>query len=162
MLTTDRLVIRPYVATDLEALHRIYGDPEVMRWVDGDYSTIDATRAALETHITMHARHGFAFWAVDDRETGELLGEVGFGWCGDEIEMGWTFAKHAWGRGLATEAGQAALTAAPRENLIAVIRDENARSQRVAVNLGFERSENRTVRGISQRIYTLTGANVRE
>lgn len=158
MLTTARLSIRPFAATDLEALHRIYGDPEVMRWVDGDYSTPDATRAALETHIAMHERDGFAFWAVLRGD--ELIGEVGFGWWQDEIEMGWTFARAAWGHGYATEAGRAALTRAPAERIIAVIREENEPSQRVATKLGFEREGTRLVRGHRQFLYT-RGANVR-
>ena len=159
MLTTERLIIRPFVPTDLEALHRIYGDPEVMRFVDGDYSAIAATRAALETHIRMQALDGFAFWAVlrDD----ELVGEVGFGRLGEEIEMGWTFARSAWGRGYATEAGRAALTRAPADRIIAVIRPENVASQRVATRLGFERHENRLVREREQLIYR-RGANVHE
>jgi [ribosomal protein S5]-alanine N-acetyltransferase len=151
MLTTERLTIRPYVATDLEALHRIYGDPEVMRWVDGDYSTPAATRAALDTHIAMHERDGFAFWAVLHGE--ELIGEVGFGRWDDEIEMGWTFAKAAWGRGFATEAGRAALTRAPAGRLIAVVRKENVASQRVAARLGFGLEGTREVRGREQLVY---------
>lgn len=163
MLTTARLTIRPFVLDDLDALHAIYGDREVMRWVDGDYSSVDATRAALETHIAMHALDGFAFWAVETRATGDLVGEVGFGRLGHEIEMGWTFARSAWGKGYATEAGLAALRHAPREHVIAVIREENVASQRVATKLGFERSEKRAVRGTRQLIYTRTrGANVPE
>lgn len=150
-LETDRLVIRPFEAADLHALHRIYGDPEAMRWVDGDYSDIAATQGALETHIAMHALHGFAFWAV--LHEGDLIGEVGFGWWDDEIEMGWTFRRDAWGRGFATEAGRAALTVKPSERLIAVIREENEPSIRVAEKLGFRLDGPREVRGREQLVY---------
>jgi len=154
MLTTARLTIRPYVASDLDALHAIYGDAEVMRYVDGDYSTLAATRAALETHIAMQACDGFAFWAVLRGD--ELIGEVGFGRCDDEIEMGWTFARHAWGHGYATEAGRAAVTLAPTDRIIAVIRRENTPSIRLAERLGFALDGPRTVRGREQLVYAMT------
>lgn len=155
MLSTARLTIRPYVASDLDALHAIYGDPAVMRWVDGDYATRAATRAALEEHIARHAADGFAFWAVLRGD--ELIGEVGFGRCDDEIEMGWTFARHAWGRGYATEAGRAALTAAPADRIIAVIRRENTPSIRVAERLGFTLDGPRIVRGHEQLVFERGG-----
>ena len=151
---TERLTIRPFVAADLEALHAIYGDADAMRWVDGDYSTVDKTRAALATHIRMHALDGFAFWAVEAREGGALVGEVGFGRLGDEVEMGWTFRRDAWGRGYATEAGRAALAEAPRERVIAVIRRENAASIRVAEKLGFVLEGPREVRGREQLVFS--------
>src|SRR5688500_1155589 len=122
-----------------------------MRWVDGDYSRIEATRAALETHIAMHALHGFAFWAVLRDE--ELIGEVGFGWWDDEIEMGWTFRRDCWGCGYATEAGRAALAVKPADRLIAVIRRDNAPSIHVAEKLGFTLTGPREVRGHEQLVY---------
>ena len=155
-LTTARLTIRPFVPEDLAALHAIYGDADAMRWVDGDYSTIDRTREALAMHIGMHAIEGFAFWAVT--RGGELVGEVGFGRLGDEVEMGWTFRRDAWGRGYATEAGRAALALAPAERIVAVIRRENAGSIRVAEKLGFVLEGPREVRGREQLVYSWTPA----
>ncbi len=150
-LATERLTIRPFALGDLAALHAIYGDAETMRWVDGEYGSLAATEAALRTHVAMQERDGFAFWAVLRGD--ELIGEVGFGRHGDEIEMGWTFARQAWGRGYATEAGRAALTLAPADRIIAVIRPENAASIRVAEKLGFALEGPRTVRGREQLVY---------
>ena len=152
-LETARLTVRPFVQGDAEALHAIYGDREAMRWVDGDYSQPTRTKAALDLHIAMHARDGFAFWAVLRGD--ELIGEVGFGRLEDDIEMGWTFRRDTWGRGYATEAGRAALTVAPSRRLIAVIRRENAASIRVAEKLGFVLEGPRVVRGREQLVYGL-------
>jgi len=154
-----RLTIRPFTMSDLPALHAVYGDAEAMRWVDGDYTTIEATRRALETHVAMQERDGFAFWAVVENATGELVGEVGFGRLGEEVEMGWTFRRDRWGRGYATEAGRAALERAPRDRVIAVIRRENAASISVAEKLGFALESPRVVRGRAQLVYT-RGPNV--
>jgi RimJ/RimL family protein N-acetyltransferase len=152
-LHTERLTIRPFVEDDLDALHAIYGDRDAMRWVDGDYATVDDTERAMRVHIEMHALDGFAFWAVLHGE--ELVGEVGFGRLGDEIEMGWTFRRDAWGRGYATEAGAAALEGArPADRVIAVIRRENAASIRVAEKLGFALDGPRVVRGHEQLVFS--------
>src|SRR5688572_22574158 len=94
--------LRTFRASDLDGLHAIYGDPEVMRHVDGGVLDRVATRAALEDHIATDR-----WLAVLDRD--DLLGEVGFTPLGDETEMGWTFRRDAWGGGLATEAGRLAL-----------------------------------------------------
>jgi RimJ/RimL family protein N-acetyltransferase len=152
------LLVRPFVADDLQALHRIYEDAEAMRYVDGSYPDLDATRAALEMHITMQREHGFAFWAVLRED--ELIGEVGFGRMGDEIEMGWFIRRDNWGHGYATEAASAALEHAPGP-VIAVIRPDNAASIRVAEKLGFVLRGAEEVRGNRQLIYT-QGANVQE
>jgi RimJ/RimL family protein N-acetyltransferase len=154
-LSTPRLRIRAFVPEDLDALHAIYGDAEAMRWVDGDYSTIAHTAGALGTHIVMGARDGFAFWAVDELATGELVGEVGFGRLGDEVEMGWTFRRDRWRRGYAYEASEAALAIRPAQRVIAVIREENTASRRLAEKLGFRLEGPREVRGVEQLVYAI-------
>ena len=117
-----------------------------MRWVDADVATREATAAALERHIATGA------WlaVVED---GDVVGEVGFEALGDEVEMGWTFRRDTWGRGLATEACRAALAIAPAPRVIAVIRPANAASIRVAEKLGFVAEGPREVRGRLQLVY---------
>jgi ribosomal-protein-alanine N-acetyltransferase len=57
-------------------------------------------------------------WAIRLRETGELIGTCGFAgtnmpWLRFDtvIEVGWTLGEQWWGRGLATEAASAAVSA---------------------------------------------------
>ena len=45
-ILTERLEIRAFEPGDLDALHAVYGDTEVTRWMP-TYSTIDHTRRAL-------------------------------------------------------------------------------------------------------------------
>lgn len=60
-------------------------------------------------------RHGFSWWAVEKKETGEFIGFTGlvvprfeahFTPC---VEIGWRFAKAHWKNGYATEAAKASL-----------------------------------------------------
>jgi RimJ/RimL family protein N-acetyltransferase len=155
-IETERLTIRPFVAADLDALHEVYGDAEVMRWAGGA-SDRDGTERALRTHIERHAEDGFAFWAVVERATGALIGDAGLGRLGDEVEIGWTLRRDRWGLGYATEAARPILTAAlgpiALDHVIATIHPENAASARVADKIGL-RPDGRMERdGVEQLRY---------
>ncbi len=91
--------LRPFTEDDAEAMLRVYGDPEVMRWVGhGAVSGIEAVRSMLQQYMAHQALHGFAFWAVVDRATGLVIGDGGLArTTGGEIEMGYTLARDAWG-----------------------------------------------------------------
>jgi [ribosomal protein S5]-alanine N-acetyltransferase len=145
-IETERLTIRSFVpAADAGAMTRVYCDPEVMRYVPGGALADEAAvRDLLGSYARIQTERGFSSWAVVERETGELIGDVGFGIFepSGEIELGYTLARDCWGRGLATEAARAALAVglahlAPR--IVAVVDAENEPSLRVAVRLGMRR-----------------------
>jgi ribosomal-protein-alanine N-acetyltransferase len=139
-LVTDRLIVRAFLPGDLDALAALYADPEVMRWAGGTADR-DGTRRALELHMARQREDGLAFWALLDRASGALIGDTGLGRLGDEIEVGWTLARHAWGRGLATEAGRAVIDEALGPlglgHVVATIHPANAASVHVAEKLGM-------------------------
>ncbi len=92
---------------------------------------------------------GYGHWAVEEKATGRMIGRIGFlnpeGW--PAFEIGWTLARHAWGRGYAIEGAKAALRYAfehlDKRHVISLIHPENVRSMRVAERLG-EKLEGRT------------------
>ena len=81
-------------------------------------------------------------WAVERRDTGELIGRVGFlqppGW--PDFEIAWLLGRPFWGRGYALEASREALRYAfgplRRERVISLIRPENRPSIKLAEALG--------------------------
>jgi len=84
---------------------------------------------------------GIQHWAVELREDGSFAGRAGLyhavGWPAPEVN--WSIRPDLRSRGLATEAGAAALEFAATlglERVIAVIHPENAASIRVAEKLG--------------------------
>lgn len=148
-IETERLLVRPFVAdTDGAAMWSVYSDPEVMRFIPGGVlADLEAVRSTLETYETEQRSRGFSFWAVVERGTGLVIGDVGFGifeQTGD-VELGWTLARDRWGLGYATEVAGACLSAglthlaAPR--IVAVVDAENEPSFRVAKRIGMERIE---------------------
>lgn len=145
VLLTERLQLRPRRAADLDANLAMDLDPEVNRYVyiHGPPDP-KAHREELErqTETGWPAPHG-ALWVVEERARPGFLG-----WCAvfplqqsGQIELGYRYARQAWGRGIATEAGQAVLGHAFRElgidPIVGVTHPANRRSRHVLEKLGF-------------------------
>jgi ribosomal-protein-alanine N-acetyltransferase len=160
-LTTERLHLRPFTDADRLAIHAVYADPEVMRHVGhGAHGTIEETVAALRVYGEVLERRGFSFLAVTEREGGALVGDAGLYPLGDDVELGYTLARSAWGRGYATELGRALVAhafevlGAPR--VVAQVEPGNAGSRRVLEKLGMTEREMRTAYGRPHLLYELT------
>ncbi|KAI0150057.1 acyl-CoA N-acyltransferase [Hypoxylon sp. NC0597] len=162
-IRTERLIIRPFSEDDLDALHSLRTQPEVMM-----YTAIGRIAANKEETRDVMAR----YLPPNDLETynnviclastGELIGIGGvskggrfFGWP----EVGYLFKKEFWGQGYATEFLRGWLGlwwALPRsevelgvdaqsvdgpgevpELLTAFIEGSNTRSRRVLEKAGF-------------------------
>jgi [ribosomal protein S5]-alanine N-acetyltransferase len=146
---TERLLVRPFAPeSDARAMAEIYCDPEVMRFIPGGaLADEEAARSLLERYADAQARQGFSSWAVVERRTARLIGDVGLGIfepTGD-VELGYTLACDYWGLGYASEAAKACLAAAlahldvPR--IVAVVDLENEASLRVPERIGMTRTE---------------------
>lgn len=141
---TDRLRLRAFRNDDLDAYAAMCADAEVMRYI-GDGQTVgrDMAWRQMAAFLGHWALRGYGMWAVEERSSGRLIGRAGFlnpeGWPG--LELGWLLAREHWGRGLAFEAAQCALThgrahIAGIDGLISLIRPGNQRSAALATRLG--------------------------
>lgn len=159
-LLTERLAIRPYDPDDAVQMHEVvYRDPETMRLIGGT-KTFDETVRIARRYAEDHVRDGYAFWVVEERETGLIVGEAGlhpFDGRGPEVELGYAFGSDHWGRGFATEAGRAILAEAfgdlALDRVVAVTRDENLASRAVLEKLGFVQEGRRTAWGDDQPFF---------
>ncbi len=146
---TARLALRRHVASDLDACAALWGDPDVTRFITGTPLTREDAWARILRYIGHWEALGFGFWAVRERATGEVIGEVGLADFKRDIEpsldgyaeAAWVFATRAHGKGLATEAVRGALSwlDANRPGVAAacIIRPDNVASLRVAAKCGF-------------------------
>ncbi len=156
-LQTQRLVLRPFVDDDAEALFAIFREPEVGRWVGGAHATIEQSRDLIAINRDQEERNGFGMWAVE-RE-GELIGEAGLQLLerrGPDVEVGWVIAKPHWGNGYASESGRAWLDLAWRrgvERVVATVLPENLVSHRVARKIGMKREGRRFVHEAEHDLY---------
>ncbi len=163
-LLTDRLRIRAFEPEDLRALHAVYGDPEVTRFIP-PYPTLEHTRRALDLHVQA-ARDGRpAFWAVIERTSGELIGDAGMAPMegGDDLELGYTLGRRWWGRGYATEAAGVCLAEAfgpiGVDRVVALIRPGNDASIAVAEKLGFRLEGRRLAHGGAEHLLYAASAS---
>jgi RimJ/RimL family protein N-acetyltransferase len=151
---TERLLLRPFREDDLGPCHAMWSDPAVGPWVGGTHTELQESVHELRHHMEHQTRHGFAFWAVEERESGLLVGEVGlqhFEGRGPDVETGWCLVRPAWGRGYAIEAARAWLTVGFEQlrldRIIAVVLPDNARSRRVCDRLGMHEAGRRQAYG---------------
>jgi RimJ/RimL family protein N-acetyltransferase len=144
---TDRLVLRLPRASDAEAFAAINADPEVARFVS---AAGPLTRAQsdllLRSMRDQWDREPFGLWMAELRESEELVGFVGLSHpslpaLGSEVEVGWRLGRAHWGRGLATEGGEAAVRHAfdrcRIDRLVCIVDRDNHASLGVARKLGF-------------------------
>ena len=146
-IETERLRLRPFAAdlSDVDALQRVMGDPVSMRWYPAPFDR-EATRAWIERQLARYRAEGTGLFAIEDKRTGELLGDCGPAFQDVDgqrlLELGWHVLRARQGHGIATEAGEVwrdwAFTSMAEPSLISLIRPENVPSRRVAEKLGFE------------------------
>ena len=147
-LKTERLLLRHFKESDFEAHATMCADKEVMRYIAGGkpQSRLDSW-LGMARIIGHWQLRGFGMWAVEEINSGELIGRVGFiqpeGWPG--FEIGWALRREFWNQGFATEAANTALHYAIEElgknHVISLIDPDNIASINVAKKLG-EQFEN--------------------
>jgi ribosomal-protein-alanine N-acetyltransferase len=166
-LITDRLLIRPFALTDLDAAARLLDtvwlaedeappppDPERLA---GHRRWLEWTVLSYEQHAKLY-QSSYGDRAITLRATGELLGAAGYTPClhpfgqvglGDAPPMGhtaelglfWAIAQQHRGHGYAGEAARALIDFAFGEmhlhRIVATTDYDNVASQRVMVKLGM-------------------------
>jgi RimJ/RimL family protein N-acetyltransferase len=157
-LETERLVLRHVRPGDVEYFALTHANEEIMRHVGGPIGREDAWRRAM-TGAGFWGVLGIGLWAVERRSDGQTIGHIGFfdfqrdmePSIAGEPEMGWIFGPDGQGKGLATEAGRAALDWFDRSfepmSIPAIIAPDNAPSIRLAERLSFERQPDAIYRG---------------
>ena len=144
VLETDRLILRHVdPKRDFEPWAACFSDKETMAGLGGGpgMSRAQAWRH-MATVIGHQAIHGYSFYSVIDKSSGQWVGRVGpwnpEGW--PEPEIGWTIARPHWRKGFASEAARACIDYAfnvlgwPR--VVHTIAMDNVASLKTAEKLG--------------------------
>ena len=144
-LETPRLVIRSFEPRDAAGLLAVFGDPEVRRYLPPfPDPTLESMGQSVARRMAMEADHGHGLWAVERKDTGELIGDCGLmlvEGTGPEVELAYHYKQSAWNCGFGTEAAVACLAQGfgpvGLARVIAICLPENIGSWRVMEKAGL-------------------------
>lgn len=149
ILTTKRCIVREMCVSDLDGLYRLYDDAAAQRFLEGPGPDREKEREILASYIDrVYGLYGYGYWGVTDRESGELIGRVGFEpYRGAEeaVSFGYLIRRDYRGQGIAKEVAAAVLAFAEQNlgfpGIIVETDRENAASIALLHSLGFEKEQ---------------------
>ncbi len=141
---TSRLRLEPINRALADDLWSLYQDPGIAAWFDGPWSREQVDHFVART-AECWQRHGIGKWVAYDRRSGALIGRGGPSVTdvlgGQHAEIGWAVRERFWGRGYATEIGNAGLALVDDvlglDEVIAFTEVHNQRSRAVMERLGM-------------------------
>lgn len=150
ILEGPRLCLRAHRPNDLPQCAAMWADPAVTRFIGGEPSSEQRTWLRLLAYIGHWAAMGFGYWVMEERGSGEFVGEIGFADFKRDIalpmkgcpELGFALASRFHGKGYATEGAEAvaawadASLAVPRT--VCLIDPRNSASLRVVEKCGYQ------------------------
>jgi RimJ/RimL family protein N-acetyltransferase len=155
---------------DAAGAAEMLGDLEVMRFLGGEPVPAEDVPVVVGKWLERWELYGVGPFVVERREDGRFLGRTGIlvwdtrTWEHADPaevehaqpELGWAFARSAWGNGYATEAARAVRDWVRRERevdpLISLIVPTNVRSRGVAERLGAVPTETVTLHGTDDAV----------
>lgn len=166
ILETARLRLRGHRAEDFAASSAMWVDPVVNRYTSGKPLTAEEVWAKMLRNRGLWPTLGYGYWALEEKATGELAGELGFGDFKRDLqpaispmpEIGWALASRLHGQGFATEAVSAALAWGDvhfgGRTTCCIIDPENLPSVRLAEKFGYREWQRTTYKEHNVVIYT--------
>ncbi len=146
VVTTPRLVLRPFTDVDLVPFFELNTHPLVVESL-GSSPTREQSDDMIDRYGAEMEREGWGLWAVEVAGGSPFVGMVGLHRVRPElpfapaVEVGWRLHPDWWGHGYATEAAAASLRfgfcEGGLEEIVAFTTTLNARSQAVMERIGM-------------------------
>jgi len=113
-METDRLILRPNMMEDAEAMYRNWAsDPEVTKFLSwSTYKSVEDAYTILNIWIPQYLDPAFYQWAIELKKLGEPIGSISVVNIDDRVDMveiGFCIGKPWWGQGIMTEAFQSVI-----------------------------------------------------
>ena len=164
-IETARLVLRPYAKTDLDALHRLWTDPDVRRYLfDDEILARQSVAAEIEHSLACFETQGFGQWAMFLKSHDALIGFCGYHSFHDppEVQLIYGLAPDHWGQGLAAEAARAIIRYSFEtlsfDEIIASTDPPNKASIRVMEKVGMNFQKRVLIDGLDMIYYAISRA----
>jgi [ribosomal protein S5]-alanine N-acetyltransferase len=162
ILHTSRLTLRPYSPSDVDALHSLWIESDVRRYLWNDVVIPrEQAEEVVSGAVRLADEEGLGQWLILAKPTELLAGFCGFirrdGEPDPELIYG--LRRAWWGRGLATEAAERALAFAFTEKNVtrvtAATDPPNEASLRVMERLGMRFTHRGRLNGLDTVFYEL-------
>lgn len=148
-IETERLIIRPFIQSDLEECFELMKEKELYKHLDWDVMSFEDFKGVFKWWIDLYEtdydgdfKYNFAIFLKGNNQF------VGWGGLGvidcfyPEKEIYYLIGKEHWGKGYATEAMSALIqyyfNTIGLDKIIALAKPENIASNKVIKNLGFK------------------------
>ncbi len=108
-LKTNRLIIRDYIALDLDIIHKLVKDRDIYKFQHWGPNTYEDSKNYIEMCLSgqkENPRKSFEL-CITDKETHEVLGAIGIriqSIQNKKADLGYWLKRDLWGKGLITEA----------------------------------------------------------
>jgi len=155
-LPTSPLLLRHFVPEDAPLLMRLNWEETTRKWLPSHvYSGLAEAAAAIAYLIACYTspgdpRRGPYVLGVEHRESGRLLGHVGFSPLAGDVEVSYAIAEDARGRGYGAQAlDEACLWASEAfalRSVVAVTASANLPSRHTLARAGFVHSSDEVMR----------------
>ena len=143
-LTTKNLTLRPLTMDDLDAMFRLFSEPDMLKYFPNpNPPTMDRAQKMIETQIQQWEKYGLGSWGVVPHGETELAGWNGLQYLPEtnETEVGYMLSRKFWGKGYSTEGARAGVEFGFKnlglEAIIGLVHPENIASQRVLIKCGM-------------------------
>jgi RimJ/RimL family protein N-acetyltransferase len=172
VLVTERLRLRGHRLSDFSRCAAMWADAGVARYIGGKPLTEEESWTKFLRYVGHWALLGFGYWAVEEKATGDFVGEIGFADYKRDLEpslkgvpeIGWALASRVHGRGYATEAVRAAVAWGDAHfspaRTACIISPENVASVRVAVKCGYREFQLTTYKGHATMMFVRESGGV--
>jgi ribosomal-protein-alanine N-acetyltransferase len=165
VLSTGRMRLRPISSDDVDALHALWNDPDVRRYLwDDRILPRETVQEIVAQSLATFESDGFGFFALEMQDQlGELIGFCGHRRAEDvqgQVELLYGIHPTYWGEGLVAEAAREVLRfgfeSCDFERVIAATDTPNQQSVRVLQKLGMTFECRREFHGLDTVFYSMT------
>ena len=165
VIETARLKLRRHESADFEACTAMWGDMAIARFIGGRPFTREEVWARILRYVGHWTLLGYGFWAIEEKATGDFIGEIGLADfqrdidppLGDGPEAGWALRAASHGKGYAEEALRAVLAWGDEyfagQTISCLIDKDNDRSMKLARKCGFNPLREVTYKGAAGVVY---------
>ena len=106
IIKTERLLLRQFIASDLENVYKGLSDPEIIKYYGVNYKTLEDTKAQMQFFVDLEKEGTGIWWAVCSLDNKTFYGAGGLNSLNKvhkKAEIGFWLLTEFWGQGIMTE-----------------------------------------------------------